>query len=82
MFVRKMLLPVMVIAIFFVFGKIISLFFSEKPAKYTIYAANKIYYCNEFQVTGNTIYFRDTEKRNVCINGNYTLIYEREEEKK
>lgn len=48
-------------------------------SKYTIYAADKVYHCNEFQVSGNTIYFKDIRKKNVCINGNYTLIYETED---
>lgn len=48
-------------------------------SKYTIYAAEHIYHTNEFNISGNTIYFRDVNKKNVCINGNYTLIYETEE---
>lgn len=53
--------------------------FNEPQFKYTVYAADKVYYCNEFNVSGNTIYFKDSHKKNVCINGNYTLIYETEE---
>lgn len=50
----------------------------DSTVKYTIYAADKTYHANEFTVTGNTIYFRDcVNNKNVCINGQYTLIYER-----
>lgn len=73
--------------ILFVFGliavvsfiRLIALFVPNTKAKYVIYAADKVYYCNEFQVSGTTIYFRDSRKKNVCINGNYTLIYETED---
>lgn len=65
------------ISMWMVFG-VIELFTPDK-SKYTIYAADKVYHCNEFQVSGTTIYFRDTNKKNVCINGNYTLIYETED---
>jgi hypothetical protein len=51
----------------------------KNRGKYVVHAANRTYYCNEFQVSGTTIYFRDTDKKNVCINGNYTLIYETED---
>lgn len=51
----------------------------QSKAKYTIYAADHIYHTNQFNVSGNTIYFRDIDKTNVCINGNYTLIYETQE---
>ncbi len=53
----------------------------KNKGKYVVYAANRTYYCNEFQVSGTTIYFRDSNKKNVCINGNYTLIYETEDKK-
>jgi len=53
----------------------------KDKGKYVVYAANRTYYCNEFQVSGTTIYFRDSRKKNVCINGNYTLIYETEDKK-
>lgn len=53
----------------------------KTKGKYVVYAANRTYYCNEFQVSGTTIYFRDSNKKNVCINGNYTLIYETEDKK-
>ena len=65
------------ISMWIVFG-VIELFTPDK-SKYTIYAADKVYHCNEFVVSGTTIYFRDTNKKNVCINGNYTLIYETED---
>lgn len=65
------------ISMWMVFG-VVELFTPDK-SKYTIYAADKVYHCNEFQVSGTTIYFRDTNKKNVCINGNYTLIYETED---
>ena len=59
------------------FIRMVALFISHAPNyKYTIYAADKVYHCNQFNVTGNTIYFKDVAKKNVCINGNYTLIYE------
>jgi hypothetical protein len=61
--------------------RLIALFLPSPPHKYVIYAADKVYYCNEFTVTGNTIYFRDSRKKNVCIHGNYTLIYETEDKK-
>lgn len=61
------------------FIRLIALFVPNPQTKYTIYAADKVYHCNEFQVSGNTIYFKDTRKKNVCINGNYTLIYETED---
>jgi len=61
------------------FIRLIAIFVPNPQTKYTIYAADKVYHCNEFQVSGNTIYFRDTRKKNVCINGNYTLIYETED---
>ena len=49
---------------------------NPKESKYTIYAAEKTYHCNQFVVTGRTIYFKDVNGKNVCINGEYTLIYE------
>jgi len=54
---------------------------SEPRAKYTVYAAGRHYSCNQFQITGNTIYFTDTEHHNVCISGQFTLIYETQNEK-
>ena len=76
---KKTVVFAMLLIAFITFVKLISLFTSDKPAKYTIYAADKVYYCNEFNVSGNTIYFKDNRKKNVCINGNYTLIYETED---
>ncbi len=55
---------------------IVFMIFSDPSGKYTIYAADRVYYCNQFQVAGRTIYFKDTDDKNVCINGDYTLIYE------
>ena len=51
----------------------------KNKGKYVIYAANRTYYCSQFHVSGNTIYFKDSNKKNVCINRNYTLIYETED---
>lgn len=79
---KKTIMFAMLLITFVTFVKFISLFTSDGPAKYTIYAADKLYYCNEFNVSGNTIYFKDLRKKNVCINGNYTLIYETEEDNK
>jgi len=73
---KKTVVFAMLLIAFVTFVKLISLFTSDKPAKYTIYAADRVYHCNQFNVTGRTIYFRDTNKKNVCINGDYTLIYE------
>jgi hypothetical protein len=60
------------------FVRVVALFIPNTDSKYVIYAADRVYRCNEFQVSGNTIYFKDIHKKNVCINGNYTLIYETE----
>lgn len=50
---------------------------NHKVNKYIIYAADRRYEANEFNVSGKTIYFKDARsKHNVCINGEYTLIYE------
>ena len=73
---KKTVVFAMLLIAFVTFVKLISLFIPDKPAKYTIYAADRVYHCNQFNVTGRTIYFRDTNKKNVCINGDYTLIYE------
>lgn len=73
---KKTIVFGMLLITFVTFVKLISLFTSNEPAKYTIYAADRIYHCNQFNVSGRTIYFRDTNKKNVCINGDYTLIYE------
>lgn len=55
---------------------------NHKTNKYIIYAAERRYETNEFNVSGNTIYFKDARsKHNVCINGQYTLIYETVPEK-
>lgn len=51
---------------------------NSQEGKYTIYAANKTYHTDNFQTAGQTIYFRDVHKKNVCITGQYTLIYEKE----
>lgn len=48
--------------------------------KYRIYAAGQAWSTNHFQVSGNTVYFTSTDDKNVCIVGDYTLIYERESE--
>ncbi len=57
------------------------LFTKPKDSKYIIYAADKKYHANEFTVTGRTIYFKDClSNKNVCINGEYTLIYEKSED--
>ena len=47
-------------------------------AKYQIYAVGRYWDTNHFQVSGNTVYFTSTDGKNVCIVGDYTLIYERE----
>lgn len=73
---KKILVFVMSLMLLVTFIRLIGLFIPDKPAKYTIYAADRVYHCNQFNVTGRTIYFRDTNKKNVCINGDYTLIYE------
>lgn len=52
---------------------------TEPRGKYVIKAGERTYYCNKFTVTGNTIYFTDVNKSNVCISGQYTLIYEKKE---
>lgn len=52
---------------------------TETGGKYHVYAAGKHYQCNHFQVSGKTIYFADTHGNNVCIVGDYTLVYERNE---
>ena len=67
------LLSLMLLATFI---RLVGLFIPDKPAKYTVYAADRIYHCNQFNVSGRTIYFTDTNKKNICINGDYTLIYE------
>lgn len=51
---------------------------TSDEAKYIIYAGNRTYYADNFQTFGRTIYFRDIHKKNVCITGEYTLIYETE----
>lgn len=53
---------------------------NQTNGKYVISAANRTYYTNQFTVTGNTIYFQDVDKKNVCITGQYTLIYEKDSE--
>jgi hypothetical protein len=76
---KKGLVFVMGLLVVVTFFRMIVLFIPNPPSKYTIYAADHVYHTNEFNVSGNTIYFRDVNKKNVCINGNYTLIYETEE---
>jgi hypothetical protein len=76
---KKGLVFVMGILLVVTFVRMIALFIPNPKSKYVIYAADKVYYCNEFQVSGTTIYFRDSRKKNVCINGYYTLIYETED---
>lgn len=52
-----------------------------KPrSKYAVYAANSIYYCNHFVISGKTIYFDDVDGKRVFINGDYTLLYEKDKE--
>lgn len=74
--VKKGFIFVMGVIIVITFVRVVSIFIPNTDSKYVIYAADKVYRCNEFQVSGNTIYFKDIHKKNVCINGNYTLIYE------
>ena len=50
----------------------------NEEGKYHIYTANKHYTCNHFQISGSTIYFTDVNGNNVCISGDFTLIYETE----
>lgn len=76
---KKGLVFVMSLLLIITFVRLIALFIPTPQSKYTIYAADKVYHCNEFNVSGNTIYFKDSRKKNVCINGNYTLIYETED---
>lgn len=73
---KKILVFVMLLLCVVTLVKLIGLFVPDKPAKYTIYAADRVYKCNQFNVSGRTIYFKDVNKKNVCINGDYTLIYE------
>lgn len=55
---------------------------NHKANKFIIYAADRRYETNQFNVSGKTIYFSDARtKHNVCINGEYTLIYETVPEK-
>lgn len=51
---------------------------NSREAKYIIHAANKTYYADNFQTFGRTIYFKDVHDKNVCVTGEYTLIYEKE----
>lgn len=77
---KKTILSAVLLMILVTLVRIVALFISQTPNyKYTIYAADKVYHCNQFDVSGNTIYFKDVNKKNVCINGNYTLIYETED---
>ena len=76
---KKGVLFVGVLLLVVTFVRMVALFLPNPKTKYTIYAADKVYHCNQFDVTGNTIYFKDVNKKNVCINGNYTLIYETED---
>jgi hypothetical protein len=78
---KKGLIFVMGVMLVVTFVRMVALFIPSTDSKYIIYAADKVYRCNEFQVSGNTIYFKDIHKKNVCINGNYTLIYETEDKK-
>jgi hypothetical protein len=73
---KKVIVFVTSLLMLVTFIKLIGLFIPDKPAKYTIYAADRVYHCNQFNVAGRTIYFQDTNKKNICINGDYTLIYE------
>ena len=51
----------------------------NKPeAKYTVYAAGNKYTCDHFTISGKTIYFDDLDNNRVFINGEFTLIYERD----
>lgn len=76
---KKLIVFVMMLLILVTTVRLIALFISNPHYKYVIYAADKVYRCNEFQVSGTTIYFKDSRNKNVCINGNYTLIYETED---
>jgi hypothetical protein len=76
---KKGIVFVLVLMIVVTFIRLIALFVPNTKTKYVVYAADKVYRCNEFRVSGNTIYFKDSRKKNICINGNYTLIYETED---
>lgn len=53
----------------------------DKPkGKYTVYAAGRRYNCNQFTISGKTIYFDDLDNNRVFINGEFTLIYERDKD--
>ena len=70
---------IVIVPVGFVIGIIYLIYEANLPeGKYTIYAANKTYHADNFQTFGRTIYFRDKHKKNVCITGEYTLIYETE----
>ncbi len=51
---------------------------TRDSGKYIIYAAQRTYRTNNFQTYGRTIYFKDVNNKNVCITGDYTLIYEKD----
>lgn len=53
---------------------------AHKPGKYKIQAGDSVYYCNDFTVSGNSIYFKDSDHHNIVISGQYTLIYDKPEE--
>lgn len=76
---KKLIVFVLALMIVVTFIRMIALFVPNTKTKYTIYAADKVYHCNEFVISGTTIYFKDSRKKNVCINGEYTLIYETED---
>lgn len=68
--------------LFMLFIVVFEMVNSTKPAKYIIYAADRRFEANQFNVCGRTIYFKDVRtNNNVCINGEYTLIYETVPEK-
>ena len=51
----------------------------DRPkAKYTVYTADRKYGCNNFTISGGTLYFDDIDGRRVFINGSYSLVYEKE----
>ena len=53
----------------------------DKPeGKYTVYAAGNKYSCNHFTISGKTIYFDDLDNNRVFINGEFTLIYEKDKD--
>lgn len=53
-------------------------YFKHDRSKYKVYAAGHEYECNHFTISGKTIYFNDIDGKNVFINGDYSLVYEKE----